>query len=143
VGDVANTRRAAELALERAEAILAKDQYNASVLAYSAFSLAALHESERSKARMERALLIDPDNVDMRYNFACALTAYLHDKDGALEMLAPLLAEITAYLLRYLKTDPDFDSLHDDPRWQAMVAAAEARLAVAKQPVATETRQPA
>ena len=129
VGDTASMRRSAELALKRAEVILAKDQYNASVLAYSAFSLAALGEGERAKARMNRALLIQPDNFNVRYNFACSLTRYLDDKEAALAMLGPVFGSITEAFLSYAKTDPDFVSLRDDPRFQAMVAAAEARLA--------------
>lgn len=104
-------------------------------MAYSANALGALGEAERAKARMNRALLIDPENLDMHYNFACALNAYLNDKQAALDMLDPLFTRITAYLLRYLRADPDFESLHDDPRYQAMVAAAEARLAATKSAV--------
>jgi adenylate cyclase len=132
IGDAAGMRRAAEVASKRADAVLARDQNNAGVMAYSAVALGALGEGERAKARMSRALLIDPDNWDMRYNFACSLNTYLGDKGASLEMLEPLFAAITAPLLRYLKSDPDFDSLHDDPRYQAMVAAAEGRLAAAK-----------
>jgi len=141
IGDAAGMRRAAEVASKRADAVLARDQNNAGVMAYSAVALGALGEGERAKARMSRALLIDPDNWDMRYNFACSLTTYLGDKGASLEMLEPLFAAITAPLLRYLKGDPDFDSLHDDPRYQAMVIAAEARLAAAKStaPPAPET----
>jgi len=79
----------------------------------------------------------------MRYNFACALNAYLNDKQAALDMLEPLFAGITAYLLRYLRADPDFESLHDDPRYQAMVAAAEARLAATQPSATAESKQPA
>jgi len=130
--DKAGMRRAAEMASKRADAVLALDRNNATVMAYSANALGALGEAERAKARMNRALLIDPDNLDMRYNFACALNAYLNEKQAALDMLEPLFAAITAYLLGYLKSDPDFESLHDEPRYQAMVIAAEARLAAAK-----------
>ncbi|HET7562757.1 MAG TPA: TIR domain-containing protein [Rhodanobacteraceae bacterium] len=143
LGDDAGVHRAAELASTRADAVLALDRNNASVMAYSAVALGALGEAERAKARMNRALLIDPDNMDMRYNFACSLNEYLHDKAATLDMLAPLFATITAYLLRYLKADPDFLSLHDDPRYQAMVAAAEARLATAKDSSASAPRQSA
>ena len=143
IGDKVGMRRAAEMASKRADAVLALDRNNATVMAYSANALGALGEAERAKARMNRALLIDPDNLDMRYNFACALNAYLDDKQAALDMLEPLFAGITAYLLRYLKVDPDFESMHDDPRYQAMVTAAEARLAAAKQPAASESKQPA
>jgi adenylate cyclase len=129
LGDVAGTHRAAELALKRAEVILAHDQNNSGVTGYSAYALAALGEGDRAKARMERTLLIDPGNFNMRYNFACALNALLKDKDAALEMLGPVFETITEAFLPYAKVDPDLETLHDDPRYQAMLAAAEARLA--------------
>jgi len=132
LGHTAGRRQAAEFAFKRAEVILARDQNNSGVLAYSAYALAASGEGERAKARMNRALLIDPDNWNMRYNFACALSVYLKDKDAALEMLESIFATITDAFFSYAKADPDFALLHDDPRYQAMVAAAEARLVAAK-----------
>ncbi len=134
MGDIVGARRAAKLVLKRAEATLARDPNNSVVIAYSVTALARLGEAERAKARMERALLIDPDNFNMRYNFACTLTADLEDKEAALEMLGPLFETISESFLPYAKSDSDFESLHDDSRWQAMVAAAEARLAAAKSP---------
>ncbi|HET7611822.1 MAG TPA: TIR domain-containing protein [Rhodanobacteraceae bacterium] len=129
VGDESATRRAAELTLARAEAILARDQNNTCVTAYSVDALAALGEVDRAKARMERALLIDPDDANMRYNFACMLAVRLKDKDGALGILAPLFESISENFLGYAKADPDLESLHNDRRWQAMTAAAAARFA--------------
>ncbi|MGH8155152.1 MAG: TIR domain-containing protein [Rhodanobacteraceae bacterium] len=132
IGDIASARRAAELTHKRAEAILAHDPNNSVVTAYSVHALAVLGEAERAKARMQRALLIDPDNFNMRYNFACMLSRHLTDHDAALAMLGPLFENISAAFLPYAMSDPDFEPLHDDPRYQAMVAAAEARLAAAK-----------
>jgi adenylate cyclase len=132
LGNSAGVRRAAELAVKRADAILARDQNNAGVMLYSAYALSALGEGERAKARMSHALLIDPDNFNMRYNFACALSVHLKDKDAALEMLAPVFASITDAFLPFAIADPDLDLVRDDPRYKAMVAAAEARLAAAK-----------
>jgi len=132
LGDAAGRLRAAAVAVQRADAVLAHDQNNVAVIAFSANALSAAGERERASARMNRALLVDPDNFGMRYNFACGLCVYQHDKAAALDMLAPLFPRITGDLLRYLQADPDFDSLHDDPRYQAMVAAAEARLAAAE-----------
>ena len=117
------------LALARAEKVLAQDPNNAAVMGYSAYALAALGEAERAKERMNRALLIDPDNLNMRYNFACALIVYLKDMDAALDMLGPVFETVTDGFLNYAKVDPDLELLRDDPRFQAMVAAAEARLA--------------
>ena len=129
IHDDAGTRRAAQLALERSEAILARDQNNSAVTGYSAYALAALGEDERAKARMNRAMLIDPDNFNMRYNFACAISVYLKDKEAALDMLRSVFECITESFIPYAKADPDLDSLRDDSRFHAMVAAAEARLA--------------
>ncbi len=138
IGDSAGKRHAAELALKRTEAILARDQNNAGVVAYSALALAALGEGERAKARMNRTMLMDPDNFNARYNFACVLSMHLKDKEAALQMLGPAFDTISDAFLPYAEADPDLESLHDDPRWQAMVAAAEARLAAEKSPPAPE-----
>ncbi|MGH8125293.1 MAG: TIR domain-containing protein [Rhodanobacteraceae bacterium] len=143
VGDAAAARRAAEVTLKRAEAILARDQNNPGVLAYSAYALMAMGEADRAKARMSRTLMIDPNNFNMRYNFACSLCVYLKDKAAALEMLEPLFATITDAFLPYTRVDPDLELLHEDPRWQAMVAAAEARLAALKDPDAPAVEAPA
>jgi adenylate cyclase len=142
LGNAEGTRRSAQLTLKRAEAVLARDPNNSVATAYSVDALAALGEGERAKARMERALLIDPDNWSMRYNFACMLCVQLKDKDAALEILAPLFDTIAGSFLSYAKADPDLESLRGDPRYQAMVAAAEARLVATKQPTAAGSRQP-
>ena len=129
IGDAAGTHRAAELTLKRAEVTLMHDPNNYVVTGYSANALAALGEAERAKARMERALLIDPGNFTARYNFACMLSVRIKDKDAALDMLGPVFETIADSFLAYAKADPDFQSLRDDPRYQAMVVAAETRLA--------------
>ena len=94
-------RRAAQQALKRAEAILVHDMNNSMVAGYSAYALAALGEGERAKARLDRALLIDPQNHNMRYNFACALCVYSKDKNASLEMLGPVFESITDTFLPY------------------------------------------
>ena len=82
---------------------------------------------------MNRALLIDPDNWVMRYNFACTLAASLNVPDAALDMLGQALErDVGSSLLHDFAVDPDLAGLRDDPRFQAMVAKAEERLAAAK-----------
>jgi adenylate cyclase len=44
-------------------------------------------------------------------------------------LLGPVFDRIAVGLLNHAKADPDIDPLRDDPRFQAMIAAAEARLA--------------
>jgi adenylate cyclase len=90
-------------------------------------ALAVLGQGERAKEWMGRALLIDPENMSMRYNFACALATHLKDNEAALEMLGPAFERMNAELVHHAKVDPDLSPLRDDPQFQAMLAAAERR----------------
>jgi adenylate cyclase len=98
-------------------------------MAYSAYALATLGEAERAKEQMNRALLIDPDDWNMRYNFACVLLIHLNEPDASLDVLGPVLENVAASFLSHIKVDPDFMRLRDNPRFKAMIAAADARLA--------------
>jgi adenylate cyclase len=66
-------------------------------------------------------MLIDPDNLNMRYNFACVLAAYVGDKDEALRLLDRTLAASGEMQLREVDSDSDFDCLRDDPRFRRIV----------------------
>jgi adenylate cyclase len=130
VGDSEGARRSAQISLSRAEKAGAQDPSNGAIMAYSAYALATLGEAERAKDRMNRALLIDPDDWNMRYNFACVLLIHLNEPDAALDVLGPVLENVAAkYYLSHVKVDPDFNRLRDNPRFTAMIAAAEARVA--------------
>jgi adenylate cyclase len=129
IGDVESSRRAARLALARAEKAVALEPDNGSAMGFVVTELVALGEAERAKAWIERALLLDPDNMNMRYNFACALATHLREFDAALDLLGPVLEMVRADGLSWTKIDPDLDVLRDHPRFKAMLAAAEVRLA--------------
>jgi adenylate cyclase len=130
MGNTEASRRAAQVAFARVEKALAQDPNNGTAMAYGALSLATLGQAERAKEWISRTLLIDPDNINARYNFACTLTNSLNDLDGALELLRPVFETTGPALLRHAMVDPDLDRLRDDPRFNAMVAAAKARLEV-------------
>jgi len=132
LGDAENARRIARVVLERAEKAVARDRSNGNALGAGVAALAALDEADRAKDWIRRALLIDPDNLLMRYNFSCTLARSLGDPEAVLAMLGPALERDTGRLVRGAPTDPDLANLRGDPRFQAMLAAAEARLAAAK-----------
>ena len=123
--------RVARITLSRVEKMLAQDPNNATGMGNGALALATLGEGERAKEWINRALLIDPDNMNARYNFACSLTSFMKppDVDAALELLAPVFEKIAAGFLNHAKVDPDLDPLRNDPRFKTMIAAAELRIA--------------
>jgi adenylate cyclase len=131
LGNLDAARRVARITLARTEKTLAQDPNNGTAMAYGAIALATLGEEERAKDWISRALLIDPDNMNARYNFACSLTTYLNQSDAALELLGPVFETMAIAWLNHAKADPDLDPLRQDPRFKAMVAAAETRLAAA------------
>jgi len=131
IGDHAGAERVSKIAVALAEKVLAHDQDNWVAVSYGAVALAVLGEPERAKAWMNRALLIEPNRMEMRFNFACALASNLGEKDAALDMLAPVMATVTPGFLSHIKVDADLDSLRDDARYREMVTTAEARHAAA------------
>ncbi|HEX4533241.1 MAG TPA: adenylate/guanylate cyclase domain-containing protein [Rhizomicrobium sp.] len=130
VGDIEGARRSARRTLERTETLIAKDPNNGSAMGFAIDALALLGEAERAKDLMTRALLLDPTNMNMRYNMACTMLLDLNDPDAALDMLEPLFrTEVSETLLNWSKNDGDIDPIRNHPRYIAMVAAAQARLA--------------
>jgi adenylate cyclase len=128
IGDVDGARRAARTTLARAEKALAQDPSNGSAMSFGVGALSALGEAERAKDWARRAMLIDPENRNMRYNLACALCR-LREAEGALELLAPYFAHASQSNLNHAKVDPDLDSLRDVPGFRDLIATAQARLA--------------
>ena len=131
LGDLDERRRAAEMARQRAEKAVTEDPSNGAALGYGAGSLAVLGDVDRAREWIHRALLIDPDNMTVRYNLACWTSAYLADPDGALELLEPYFGNAGDLGVKYAKIDPDLNAVRDQPRFQEMVAAAEARIEAA------------
>lgn len=125
-------QRAARIALERVESVVAKEPTNGSALAVGANALATLGHHDRAKEWIQRALLVAPDNLTMRYNLGCMYSAQLHDADAAISVLTPFFERIRSVShLSHSDVDPDLHSIRDDPRFQKMVDAAKARLAAA------------
>jgi adenylate cyclase len=108
--------------VSEAEKALQQDPSNGAALGIVAGGYAILGDSDRAREWIERAMLIDPDNSNMKYNFACILAAYVGDKDEALRLLEAALSLSGATQLRIAEADPDFDCLRDDPRFRKLIA---------------------
>ena len=126
--DRANIRRSAERMVSEAHKALEQDPSNGAALGIIAGGHAILGEPERAREAIDRAILIDPDNLNMRYNFACVLARHLDDREEALKLVERCLTSGGELLLRHTESDPDLDSLRDDARFTAMLAAARTRL---------------
>lgn len=116
--------------LERSERALEQDSLNASALGVSAAALTILGDLDRAKERIQRATVVDPDNINMPYNFACMLATWVGDLEGALDMLEPIFPRQSRSLLISLFADPDMDPLREHPRFKRMVAEAMKRTGV-------------
>ncbi len=131
-------RNSAGKMVSEAEKAIQQDPSNGAALGILAGGYALLGDEERSREWIDRAILIDPDNVNMRYNFACVLAGHLGDSEEALKMLQRVLAGAQEYMIRIAETDPDLDSLRDDKRFVDMLLTARKRLGIERQ---TDTRE--
>ncbi len=128
LGDVDRCRLAAQRTLARAEKITTQEPDNGMALGYVVVSLCVLGEAERAKDLAKRAMLLDPDNLTMRYNFACGF-ASLREFEMALDLLGPVFERDAAETILWTKVDPDLDAVRELPRFKAMMEKADARLA--------------
>jgi adenylate cyclase len=135
LGDTDQLLRVARMTVERAERAIAKDPTNSAILAVGAGALAILGEDQRGKEWVDRALLLDPDNIILRYNLACALATDLKDKDRAIEVLEPYLrTTLSTTHIRHAEVDPDLDSVRKDERFRTLLAQAKERLGMSAEP---------
>jgi adenylate cyclase len=127
-GDREGVERAARMMLDRAEKAIAQDPLNASAIGIAAGALAILGRVEEAMEKHKRAMLIDPDNINMPYNFACVLAVWIKDYEAALDLLEPNFERVGEALILTALADPDMDPLREHPRFIAATRAAIERL---------------
>jgi adenylate cyclase len=142
IGELEKLRGAATKMVSEGERAVQQDPSNGAALGILAGGYALLGDEERTREWIARALLIDPDNLNMRYNFACVLAGHLGDTEGALHMLQSTLPRAGAYQVRVAETDTDLDALRDDPRFRKLLDQAKQRLGI-KDAAAEPARMPA
>ena len=114
------------------EAVLAKDANNGGALAAGASALMMLGEVDRGKDWVQRALLLDPDNIMVLYNAACSLTFRNLDLEGALDLLEQYFERLESPgNVHHAEIDPDMEPVRGNPRFVAMLSSAKQRLGIA------------
>ncbi|CAN7752725.1 adenylate/guanylate cyclase domain-containing protein [Mesorhizobium sp. LjNodule214] len=118
--------------LERIEREISLRPDNANAMMRGAVALGYLGETERAKEWASRALTIEPndDPID-QYNLACAFVQ-MNEFDQAIEQLETCLGKMSVEFVLWAKQDGDLTLLHQHPRFQALVAWGEAKLAAAR-----------
>jgi adenylate cyclase len=127
-GDSEAVARTARRTLDQVERVLAANPDNGAAIAAGVSSLAILGKTDRAREWIERGLLVDADNLQMRYNLAWALNCVFHDAEAAIDMLKPVMESAGANIVRLAANDPNLDNLRDDPRFSAMMKAAKERV---------------
>ena len=128
LGDREAAARAAQRTLARVERTIVAEPDHGLALSFGVTALAVLRENDRAKEWANRAMLLDPENYNLMYNLACGMIK-LGEMDEALKLLDPVFRDAQVQSLNWWRVDADLDPLRDDPRFKAMVATAEARLA--------------
>ena len=127
-GDKAGAISAARRALERIEKVITAESDHGVAMGYGIRALVTLGEIERAKEWVERALLLDPENTLLHYKIACSMIQ-LGDMDAAIRFLEPVAKIMRRPSLIWWEIDPELDPIRKDPRYEAQIAEATARLA--------------
>jgi adenylate cyclase len=133
-GNADKVKETARKMVSEAQKALVDDPSNGAALGIAAGGLAIGGEHERAREWIDRAMLLDPDNDNMRYNFACVFACHMQDKEAALALLATTLLRSRTHFVA-AQTDPDFDCLRSDPRFSELVERARARFGMGAAPV--------
>ena len=121
----------AKKVIAQVEQVLGRDPDNGTALMFGAMSFAALGNMDRARQWLDRAALLDPDNMFMRYNSAMTLAVFFNDKESAIEALSLALARGGRNVMTLAANDPNIDSLRDDPRVKRMFEEASERFGIA------------
>jgi adenylate cyclase len=122
LGHMEEAEKYGRLGLKRAEEQLRLHPESSRPAQLGACVLARLGERDRAVEWIERALSIDPDDVNCQYNAAC-VWAILGEDERAFDQLHLWSLQTGADSRRWLEHDPDFDRLRDHPRYQELVKA--------------------
>jgi adenylate cyclase len=119
LGRLDEALRAGRLAVESVEKYLELNPDEARPYSLGATAVLRLGDKERSKRWCEQAMQLAPNDPLVLYNAACNL-AMLGEGERALDGLERAI-EAGVAVGDWIQHDPDFESLRDHPRFQAIV----------------------
>jgi len=128
IGDTDGKKSAARRELARVEKVIVAEPDHGLAIGWGVSALVALGEADRAREWTERAMLLDPDNLNLLYNLGCNMVS-LGDFDMAIDLLRPVLARAQRQNLTWFASDSTLDPIRTDSRYQTLVDQAEARLA--------------
>ena len=128
--DIPGRQECAHNVIEQVQKVLARDPDNGTALMFGAMSYAALGEMERARQWIDRAILLDPDNMFMRYNSAMTMSVFFSDTEGAIDALSLVFTKGGRNITTLAANDPNLDALRGDPRFSAMLADACSRFGI-------------
>ena len=113
------------------EKAVAAEPDHGSAMSFGVTALISLGEKERAIDWAERAIFLDPDNINLRYNLGCGMIQ-LGEFDRGLDFVEYAVARSQQQGVNWFVLDNDLDPVRDHARFKAMLAAAEARLGAAQ-----------
>ena len=126
LGRMEEAERYGRLGLKRAEEQLRAHPESSRPAQLGACVLARLGDRDEAIKWIERALSIDPEDINCQYNAAC-VWAVLGEADRSFDQLEKWSQQAGLDSGRWLEHDPDFDRLRDHPRYRAILDAVEQR----------------
>jgi serine/threonine protein kinase/Flp pilus assembly protein TadD len=120
LGRMADSQTAYRQALQVTERHLELNPDDARAVYMGAIAWCRLGEGERGLEWAKRALGLNPGDPHICYNVACVY-ALLGRADQAIELLDKAIS-LGLWFKDWAKTDPDLNSLRDDPRFQQLMS---------------------
>jgi adenylate cyclase len=127
-GNEEGAHRCAQKLIVQIPVVLTRTPENGGALIFGALAFAAVGDQERARAWIDRALLLDPKNVMMRYNLGWGLAKIFHDEEAAVKTLETVFGLGGRNVIRLAANDPNLDHVRADPRFAKALDAARLRV---------------
>lgn len=128
MGNEKQIQMAAKKTLERIESVVTKEPGHSRAIGLGVCALVTLGERERAIEWTTRARLIDPENVNLQYNLACAMSL-LGEIDDALEIIENVIAQASPGMMTWIEEDSDLDPIRETEKFRQIISAAQTRFA--------------